>query len=214
MNSNSKATVVLVGFTVGFLVLQAAFLGDWWGKPRPLHEIAAVPPQFTNTATVRVSAKQLLASGGDTSGQDCYACHEKGKTPQVHIDKQGKVKLPSEHEDLVVHHGRNDRNNHCFNCHDPNNLDHFVTKNGSYLKLQEGTLLCASCHGPTFRDWEVGVHGRMSGFWNKANGDVTRQDCTSCHDPHAPAFPPVKPAPGPHPLRAEAVHVHSPDTKD
>ena len=164
--------------------------------------LTPVDPQFTNTATVRLSAAELIRTGGDTSGLTCYACHDTKKEVKLHLDTNGNVILPEEHKDLVMRHGRNLRNNQCFNCHDADNLELLQTRDGRQLKMEESTKLCASCHGPTYRDWEAGIHGRLSGYWNQQQGAVTRQDCTSCHDPHAPAFPSMKPGPGPHPLHA------------
>jgi hypothetical protein len=102
-------------------------------------------------------------------------------------------------------HGTHKRNNNCFNCHDENNLELLQTRDGRQLKLTDSDLsgLCGSCHGPTYRDWEAGVHGRTSGFWDRAAGGYTRLGCPSCHNPHSPKFPGRQPAPGPHRLRPE-----------
>ena len=200
MQNNEKSAVVLIGLAVVFLVLHFAFLRDLWGRPRGRPEIALVDPSVTNTATVRQSTAQLKATGGDTSGVECYTCHERSKTPQLHYDTNHNLKLPKEHEDLAINHGRNKRNDACFNCHNQTNLETLLTRDGRTLKIEQSTLLCGSCHGPTYRDWEIGVHGRASGFWDRTLGAVTRQDCVSCHDPHNPAFPSRHPAPGPHPL--------------
>ncbi len=187
---------------------------------------------------VRTSAEHLLKSGGDTSGLDCYACHDANKTPQVPRDAAGQVQLPKDHIDLifsmrscaschtdgksleieyddegntvippaherdkVLAHGGSNRNNDCFNCHDPQKLNELVTRDGTRLKLEQATRLCASCHGPSYRDWEAGIHGRTTGHWNRSMGEATREGCTSCHDPHAPAFPLMIPRPGPYELR-------------
>jgi formate-dependent nitrite reductase cytochrome c552 subunit len=79
------------------------------------------------------------------------------------------------------------------------------------VKFDNIPALCGSCHGPTFRDWEAGAHGRTSGFWNRTLGSASRLSCANCHDPHSPKIPTRQPAPGPHSLRenAEARHgVH------
>jgi hypothetical protein len=73
------------------------------------------------------------------------------------------------------------------------------------LKIVESPALCGSCHGPTYRDWEAGVHGRTSGYWQRDLGSIDRKVCTSCHNPHSPAFPSRPPAPGPHPLHPATV---------
>ena len=67
-------------------------------------------------------------------------------------------------------HGRHNRNNLCYNCHNESNLELFQTRDGRELKLADSTPLCGSCHGPTYRDWEAGAHGRTSGYWNRQLG--------------------------------------------
>ena len=63
-------------------------------------------------------------------------------------------------------HGTHNRNNNCFNCHDEQNLELLQTRDGRQIKLAESPLLCGSCHGPTYRDWEAGrarPHRRLLG---------------------------------------------------
>jgi uncharacterized CHY-type Zn-finger protein len=98
-------------------------------------------------------------------------------------------------------HGRHGRNNNCFNCHNETNLVLLQPRDGRELKFADSTQLCGSCHGPTYRDWEAGAHGRISGYWDRSQGPIERKDCVNCHNPHSPRFPSRKPAPGPHPLR-------------
>ncbi|MSU21570.1 MAG: hypothetical protein EXS30_09265 [Pedosphaera sp.] len=210
MNADPKKAQTLISLSVVFLGLVAAFLLDLWGRPEPLVILPLVDVTITNTATVRMSAAELVRTGGDTSGLSCYTCHEKGKPVEVHFDTNNVIVLPQEHNDLVIQHGRNNRNNHCFNCHEAEALDMVKTRDGQRFKLTESTMLCGSCHGPTYRDWETGVHGRTSGHWNRDLGAITRQDCTSCHDPHAPAFPSIKPGPGPQPLHPRASATKGP----
>jgi hypothetical protein len=66
------------------------------------------------------------------------------------------------------------------------------------LKLADSTPLCGSCHGPTYRDWEAGAHGRTGGQWNPQSAGFTRQICVDCHNPHSPKIPGRKPLPPPH----------------
>lgn len=200
MNAESKTNATLAGLSAGFVVLTVWFLLGSGGRPAPLPEIPLVALEFTNTATVRVSGAELIRTGGDASGLDCYACHDRNKPSQLHFDPEGNPVLPDEHKDIVMGHGRHHRNNNCFNCHNETNLDLLQTRDGRSLKLVESTPLCGSCHGPTYRDWSAGAHGRISGHWKREVGASVRADCVSCHDPHAPRFPPQKAAPGPHPL--------------
>lgn len=238
-NAHLKSAYVLAGLTVGFTVLAAAFI---WQAAQPTPKKTPFPGiTAPKPATARISAGQLIKSGGDASGLECYACHDEKKPvelkydadhrlvfPKEHADliismrnceichgrdkpvkleytKEGEVIMPKAHRDLLVMaHGRNNRNDNCFNCHNQTKLTELVTREGLHLKFEEATQLCASCHGPTYRDWEAGVHGRTSGYWNRAMGPITREECTSCHDPHAPAFPHFIPLPGPRPLHPVA----------
>ena len=201
MNDSAKTSMVLKTIIVAFLLLAAAFLLNMWGKPAVRPIIPLVDPEFIKTATVRTSYAELVAAGADLSDFDCYGCHEKNKPPMLRFDEKHNLIIPKEHSDIVMAHGRNNRNNICTNCHDETNLELFQTRDGRELKFSESTQLCGSCHGPTLRDWEAGVHGRTSGYWNRSMGPITRKDCVSCHDPHSPKFPGRKPAPPPHPLR-------------
>ena len=131
------------------------------------------------------------------SRMNCAACHDPAEKVELKWDVEGHVLVPKAQMDDVPRHGRTIGNDHCFNCHDPTNLTELRTAGGKKLKLTESTLLCASCHGPSYRDWEAGVHGRRNGFWDTKLGVNERKDCTSCHDPHAPAIRTLKPLPPP-----------------
>jgi len=210
MSLNLKASAVLTGLSCAFLALTAAFLLNPWGRPQAREFIPLVDTNFLSTATVRQSYAELIRLKADLSDFDCYACHEKGKPPTLRFDTNQVLIIPTEHANLVMGHGSHNRNNNCFNCHDENNLEQFQTRDGRALKLSDSTPLCGSCHGPTYRDWEGGAHGRTGGFWNKASGETTRRNCVECHNPHAPKFPGRAPAPGPHLLHPDA-HI-APET--
>ncbi|MBI5775734.1 MAG: hypothetical protein HZA89_18610 [Verrucomicrobia bacterium] len=205
MSADAKNTLVSIGLAAGFLALAGAFLMNLWGRPAAVAFNPPVAPDFTNTATVRLSAAELFRTEGDTSGMACYSCHDEKKPVTVKFDAKGTVILSEPHRDLVMRHGRNNRNDNCFICHDSKNLVLLRAHEGQSFKLTESTRLCGSCHGPTYRDWEAGIHGRTGGFWSRQMGAATRQDCTACHDPHNPAFPPLKPAPAPRPLHLRGV---------
>jgi hypothetical protein len=204
MKSNSRSSLVIWCLALLFLGLALAFVSNLWGHVPRRENVPLVDPIFTNVATARLSAGELIASGGDASGLDCAACHDKGKPLKLEFDADSNVILAKEHSDLVMGHGRHKRNNNCFNCHDDTNLEFLQTRDGHQVKLVDSPTLCGSCHGPTYRDWEAGVHGRTSGFWKRELGAIDRKVCTSCHDPHSPAFPGREPAPAPHLLHAIA----------
>ena len=207
MNQRIPPPLVLLGATVLFGTLVVAFALDLWGHPTPSQPIPPVDPAYIDTATVRRSYADLIRAKEDLSDFDCYVCHERDHPPPLRFDANHLLIVPQEHSDIVMGHGRNNRNNLCFNCHDENNLLVFQTRDGRELKLSESSPLCGSCHGPTYRDWEAGAHGRISGYWNHRAGPTQRKDCVNCHNPHSPKFPPRHPAPGPHLLRPSPTPV-------
>ncbi|MEW6249716.1 MAG: hypothetical protein AB1716_03655 [Planctomycetota bacterium] len=122
----------------------------------------------------------------------CSACHSKfesgmASNPELYI-----------HRNIGLEHGLNDR---CFNCHHVQNRNALVDDWGNEVPYDQPQLLCRKCHGPVYRDWLHGAHGRTIGFWDAARGPRRRLQCDFCHDPHRPPFPPMPPAPGPHTLR-------------
>lgn len=180
--------------------MAAGFLAGPSARPTPqLYPL--VDTNFLDTATVRLSYADLVRADEDLSDFDCYACHEKDNPPPLRFDENHKLIIPKEHANIVMEHGRHDRNNNCFNCHDEHNLERFQTRDGRELKFADSTALCGSCHGPTLRDWDAGAHGRISGYWQNERGAARRVDCVNCHDPHLPKFPGRAPAPPPNPLR-------------
>lgn len=217
MPLNSIKSLVPAGFTFLFLLLASSFWLDWWGQPVILHPVVPADPSFADGATVRQSAAELYRTDGDVSMLACYSCHDRDEPILLQFDEEGQV-ISEEHEvDFELLHGRRHQNESCFNCHASDNLERLITRDGRHLLLTESNALCGSCHGTTHRDWEIGIHGRVSGYWNAQLGEKTWQDCTSCHDPHAPAFPTVTPAPGPHPLRPlhqREAHVQEEETGD
>jgi len=207
VNTESNTTKVLLLLSAAFALLAVAFLGNLWGRSPASPKISLVDTNFLDKATARRSYADLIKAGEDLSDFDCYACHEKGKAPPLRFDTNQNLIIPKEHSDIVMHHGSHERNNNCFNCHDELNLELFQTRDKRELKLSNSAPLCGSCHGPTYRDWEAGVHGRTGGYWNRSLGEIDRKLCVNCHNPHSPKFPGRKPAPGPHPLRGGGAAV-------
>ena len=165
MSSESKITAVLALLAAVFVVLAAGFLSDFQSPRLRLRPIALVDTNFLDTATVRKSYVDLLRENADVSDFDCYVCHEKGKAPTLRYDAAHNLVVPKEHADIVMGHGRHGRNNNCFNCHNETNLELLQTRDGREIRFADSPLLCGSCHGPTYRDWEAGVHGRTGGYW-------------------------------------------------
>jgi len=201
-NNNNRVPAVLFILTVAFLLLAVCFSRRKWMESEPLKAIALVDPELVRPTTMRTSYAQLIRMQADLSDFDCYGCHEQKKAVTLRFDGSNNLVIPKEHSDIVMRHGQHGRNNNCFNCHDDRNLLLLQARDGRQLKLENCPPLCGSCHGPTYRDWEAGAHGRTGGYWNKQAGEITRQICVDCHDPHSPKIPTRTPLPPPHPLRA------------
>ncbi len=118
----------------------------------------------------------------------CTECHQTFRSP---VERRVLV---AEHTDLKLDHGRND---YCFNCHHLTNRGAYSAHDGSEISSDEPTELCAKCHGLVYRDWEIGAHGRVAGYWDRTKGQADRLFCIQCHDPHAPKFPKIAPMSGP-----------------
>ncbi|HVS52858.1 MAG TPA: hypothetical protein VHD62_10940 [Opitutaceae bacterium] len=205
----ARSNLLLGGLTIGFLVLAALLAKNLWGHLPARAEIPLVDKKFLETTPWRQTYADLVKAKEDLSDYDCYGCHEKNKAPPIRYDANQKIVVPKEHSDIVMGHGAHDRNNNCFNCHNEQNLLTLQVRDGREVKFDNIPPLCGSCHGPTYRDWEAGAHGRISGSWNHAKeSDFTRLSCANCHNPHAPKIPTREPAPPPHPLRADASGAH------
>jgi len=88
----------------------------------------------------------------------------------------------------------------CLDCHNADDRDHLVKLNGELLTFNQSHLLCGECHGPKLRDWQSGIHGKATGFWDQGqdqDGESQRLLCVECHSPHSPAFPAYQPMAGP-----------------
>ena len=153
------------------------------GLPQDTH-LDKTPPR-------RTTGLDLVKMGWTYNCMDCHKLLQ----AKWHYDRP-----MAEHEKVKLDHGNN---RFCLNCHHPTNRNAFVDYDGSEIREEDVVQLCAKCHGPTYRDWKAGVHGRKNGYWDSSKGDQTRLRCIQCHDPHQPAFKAVTPltAPG-YPARA------------
>ncbi len=98
----------------------------------------------------------------------------------------------AEHKKILAEfdHGLNTQ---CLSCHNRADRNSYIDHDGTALPSDNPSRLCAKCHGPTYREWQVGIHGRQNGYWDKKQGARTKLVCVQCHDPHNPAFPLMKP---------------------
>lgn len=124
--------------------------------------------------------------------RDCQDCHEIFKSAQNHNDGE------EQHRHIHLQHGLNDD---CLNCHSDADRNKLQLHGNKTVDFDQSEMLCAQCHGTTYRDWRNGSHGRVQGSWLSYSEDRTSLTCVACHDPHKPSFPGIKPLPGPQTLR-------------
>lgn len=174
-----------------FVLLVVWMLIDPWGDISLIAPARQVPAEMTDTAPVR---QPLLQPEARIAGymMQCSECHDLFPSPAE------TFRTLTQHRHIQLNHGLNTR---CFNCHHPTDRDAFVDDFGEPIPYDQPQLLCSKCHGPVYNDWRNGSHGRTNGFWNTSMGSRERSRCVECHDPHAPAFQPMRPAPPPNTLR-------------
>ena len=174
------------------LVLTALCLrSDPWPFVNPVPAATVVPEWVTEVTTVRhpTLVPEITISGFTYR---CGACHDLFPSPPE------TTRTLTQHQHITLKHGINTR---CLNCHHLTTREAFVDDAGGLIPYDQPELLCARCHGPVYRDWLHGVHGRTNKYWDTSKGPQERRKCIECHDPHQPPFPPMAPAPPPNTLR-------------
>ncbi len=176
---------------VALFVLAVALALNPFPYANDVSESSVVPRWATDTTPVRQTRLRPEYTAS-VFNYRCSECHKIIASPAE------TSRTLTQHTEIQLDHGINTR---CFNCHHRTNRDAFVDDYGLEIPWDQPQLLCRKCHGPVYRDWEHGSHGRTNGYWDKSQGTQTRRRCIECHDPHRPPFPALAPAPGPNTLR-------------
>lgn len=151
----------------------------------PRHPVRILaPPPSTGIATGERDHR------GEPVVADCATCHA---TRAPERSRRDGGELTVFHQGLHTAHG----DLTCLSCHDPDDYGRLHLADDTAIAFTESMRLCAQCHGPQYRDYRHGSHGGMQGHWDRTRGGRTRNHCLSCHDPHAPAFPALRPLPPP-----------------
>jgi len=172
------------------------------GSGIPLAEAAEINPKDISTAPRFTAMGDDAVTMIEGFNRNCMDCHEL-------IDSKPRSSDLLQHEDIHMAHGLNAR---CVNCHDPKNRDKLILRDGTSVGFSQSVMLCAQCHGTTYRLWQRGVHGKTLGHWDKSKGTSKKLLCVECHDPHSPRYAPITPLPAPNTLRMG--HPHSPSHHD
>lgn len=126
----------------------------------------------------------------------CNDCHSEI------VPNTRRRELVEMHDDIIFEH--DSENRWCLACHSVNHRDSLRLADGRLLGFDESYKLCGQCHGPKFRDWKLGIHGKRTGYWN---GEKQYLLCVHCHNPHSPKFKPLKPLPPP--LKPDQISIDS-----
>lgn len=174
-------------------VLLAIWLVATSGRPDiPVVDTPAVDPVSLLVAPRREAMGDPPHTMVEGLPENCNACH------QIFDSSSPSGAALSYHQEITLSHGLNAR---CVNCHDPHDRERLTLRDGSTIPFADTPLLCAQCHGTTYRDWQRGTHGKTLGSWITQSSAQQRLTCNQCHDPHSPRYQPYTPLPGPRTLR-------------
>ncbi|MHC5023749.1 MAG: cytochrome c3 family protein [Planctomycetota bacterium] len=158
----------------------------------PIPPAASVTPDEARPRAMRPPPRErpLITVAGFE--MNCMECH------RLFDSAPDAPRRLAQHRDINLDHGLNDR---CFNCHDRHDRNRLALRGNRTVPFTNVARMCAECHGPTYRDWQRGMHGQTMGYWDAEAGAQRRLHCSECHDPHSPAFRPMAALPGPNTLR-------------
>jgi len=187
-NLNSRVLGLLA---LVFLVLAVLFMLVPNGSGIPITDPVSVSAEDISAKPRFTSMKDDAMSVIEGFNRNCMDCHKI-------IDSQPRNEDLLQHEHITMAHGLNGR---CVNCHDPEDRDKLVLRDNKKVGFSQSPMLCAQCHGTTYRQWERGVHGKTLGYWDTSKGVPQKLKCVECHDPHSPRFKAIAPLPAPNTLR-------------
>ena len=108
----------------------------------------------------------------------CSVCH----TDKPMLAQDGVLFT---HSDIKLNHGQAGDGLICIECHHEKERDFLADSQGQKIDFDHSYQLCGKCHFRQKRDWIGGAHGKRETYWA---GERVVQNCTSCHNPHSPAF--------------------------
>lgn len=109
----------------------------------------------------------------------CQSCHETPLPPTP----TSEVSSRWMHTDIQLDHAATMT---CQTCHNYDQMHTLKFADGlAPLSFDHSYNQCGQCHFQQLRDWRGGAHGKRLGGWQ---GKRIVQNCSACHNPHAPAF--------------------------
>lgn len=172
--------------------------GDEANEPK--HEVVIKTSRELGTLKARVGEEEF-------AGVQCSTCHS---LPSQEPPASRPEGLDEFHTAMEFGHGELT----CNSCHSPEDRDKLRLADGRNIAFEETMDLCGQCHGPQKRDYDMGSHGGMKGYWDLSQGGRERNNCVNCHDPHDPAFPSMHPAPPPRDRFLDSPHADEHSSSD
>lgn len=191
---------MLVVIGVVFWGLAGVFAWLPGGSPVPVAEAVRVSADQIDPTPRFVPMKDDAVAVIAVYPRKCMDCHG-----SLVDNTMPRLDVNHYHETVVMDHGLNGR---CVNCHHQQDRNSLVMRDGGKVGFGQSAKLCSNCHGPAYRQWQRGVHGKTLGFWDGTRGEKRRLTCVECHDPHSPHYAKMAPLPGPNTLR---MGEHDPD---
>lgn len=152
------------------------------GEPFDNSEIESAHQLTVKTVVARETYQggefRVLARKDFIERYRCSVCHT--DKPMV-----GRDSLLFTHGDIKLNHGRAGASLVCTECHHEKERDFLADSQGLKIDFDHSYELCGKCHFRQKRDWVGGAHGKRETYWA---GERVVRNCTSCHNPHAPAF--------------------------
>ena len=197
MTNRPLESVVGWGIPLVLFALAAVFIFSPLQLDNPVPEPVHVDRARLGARPVRVAMHDPATIKVANFDMKCMECHA--------LFKNTRMVSPdiARHQDIVLDHGVNAN---CFNCHDAEHRDRLAMEGGQTVGFDDVSQFCGKCHGPTWRNWQRGIHGKDIGSWSANDPRRGRFECTDCHDPHAPAFPASVSLPGPNTIRMGQHH--------
>ena len=155
----------------------------WWGDPfdgtAPMGALPIEADPSKGKAVVKPRSTKLTLM--PLCGSVCH----NGVIPPT-FPKDKNPRLLQMHQDIVpdsmkLSHGRGAV--WCLDCHHATQRNKLIDNFGKPVSFDQPQVLCGKCHGPIYRDWRDGIHGKRIGEW-ASTGKKRWFVCTECHNPH------------------------------
>jgi len=161
-------------------------------RDNPDHNLSVI-----NQLDIGIDSTSLIPV--ESFASDYFPCMDCHSDLEQNTQRRELVDM---HDDILFDH--DSENRWCLACHYSLNRDSLVLAGGRLLGFNESYKLCGQCHGPKYRDWKLGIHGKRTGEWN---GQKQYRLCVHCHDPHSPKIKSLQPMPAPR--RPENILIDS-----